>query len=62
MKTCLIVDDSRVVRKVASADKTVLILPRSAHIVTRDYDRDVLRAAIRKFVVRVAGLASPAGP
>jgi len=59
---CPVGNAERVAAKVASTDKTVVILPRSAHIVTRDYDRDLLRAGIRKFIVRVENLAVPAEP
>ncbi|HVU04800.1 MAG TPA: alpha/beta fold hydrolase [Polyangiaceae bacterium] len=50
---CPVSNAELVHRALGSKDKTVVILPRSAHIVTRDYDRDVLRAEMVRFVKRV---------
>jgi len=51
---CPVANAERVAQKLGSADKTVVILPRSHHIVTRDYDREILRRALMDFVGRVA--------
>lgn len=51
---CPVQNAERVAHALGSADKTVVILPRSFHIVTRDYDRETLRAALRRFVARVS--------
>jgi esterase/lipase len=41
-------------RLLGSTDKTLVVLPRSHHIVTRDYDKDTLRRALSGFFTRVA--------
>jgi carboxylesterase len=48
---CPVANAERVARLLGSRDKTVLILPRSQHIVTRDLDRDVLRRELKAFLV-----------
>jgi esterase/lipase len=45
----------RVASKLGSTDKTVVILERSAHIITRDYDKETLRVELRRFLGRMAG-------
>jgi carboxylesterase len=44
----------RVAERLGSTDRTVIVLPRSHHIITRDTDRDVLRARLRSFLERFA--------
>ena len=51
---CPVANAERVAGLLGSADKTVVILPRSHHIVTRDHDRALLRSELRAFLVRVA--------
>lgn len=51
---CPVGNAARVGRKLGSRDKTVLILPRSFHIVTRDHDRDTLGRELARFVRRIA--------
>lgn len=51
---CPVANAERVARLLASTDKTVVILPRSHHIVTRDYDRALLRGEVRRFIARMA--------
>jgi carboxylesterase len=54
---CPVANAERVRKKLGSADKRVLVLPRSWHIITRDYDREVLRVELRRFIERVAARA-----
>lgn len=42
-------------------DKELLLLERSHHIITRDVERELLRARLRAFVERVAARAEPLG-
>jgi carboxylesterase len=59
---CPVANAERVLQALGSTDKTLLILPRSHHIVTRDYDKDTLRRALSSFFVRIAAHApAPAG-
>lgn len=51
---CPFANAERVMRLLGSTDKTLVVLPRSHHIVTRDYDKDVLRRALSDFFTRVA--------
>jgi esterase/lipase len=51
---CPFANAERVMRLLGSTDKTLIVLPRSHHIVTRDYDKDVLRRALSDFFARVA--------
>ncbi|HEX4338107.1 MAG TPA: alpha/beta fold hydrolase [Polyangiaceae bacterium] len=51
---CPVANAERVMGLLGSRDKSLLILPRSHHIITRDYDREVLRRALTKFFVHVA--------
>jgi carboxylesterase len=53
-RVCPVSNAERVARRLGSTDRTVVILPRSHHIVTRDFDRDLLRAELRKFLARFA--------
>jgi carboxylesterase len=52
---CPVANAARVAKKLGSEDKTVVILERSAHIITRDYDREILRTELRRFLGRMAG-------
>lgn len=52
---CPVGNAERVAKKLGSSDKTVVILERSAHIITRDYDRETLRAELRTFLERISG-------
>jgi carboxylesterase len=52
---CPVANAERVAKELGSTDKTVVILERSAHIITRDYDREQLRTALGEFVGRMAG-------
>jgi carboxylesterase len=52
---CPVANAHRVAARLGSADKTVVILPRSHHIVTRDYDRELLRGEMSRFIERVKG-------
>jgi carboxylesterase len=62
-RVCPVANAERVRRKLGSADKRVLILPRSHHIVTRDYDRELLRVELRRFIERmVARVQVPVEP
>jgi carboxylesterase len=56
-KVCPAKNARRVADRVGSLDKTLVMLPRSAHIITRDFDRNVLARELREFLVRVAPLA-----
>lgn len=58
-RVCPAANAEWVARRVGSEDRTVLLLPRSRHIITRDYDRDVLRERLRRFIARVAGSPNP---
>jgi len=51
---CPVENAERVRKRLGSADKKVLILPRSRHIITRDYDRETLRLELGRFLERVA--------
>jgi carboxylesterase len=53
-RVCPVANAERVAARLGSTDKTVLILPRSHHIITRDYDRDALKAGIRSFLERLS--------
>jgi carboxylesterase len=52
---CPVANAERVARLLGSTDKRVVILPESHHIITRDYDREILRRELTEFVGRVAG-------
>jgi carboxylesterase len=54
---CPVANAERVAKELGSTDKTVVILERSAHIITRDYDRETLRRELQGFVGRVASTA-----
>jgi carboxylesterase len=58
---CPVDNAERVASLLGSAEKTVLILPRSFHIATRDYDRDLLRGELRGFIERHLPGEPPAG-
>lgn len=49
---CPVDNAERVAKGLGSSDKTVLILPRSFHIITRDYDRETLRKELYRFIAR----------
>jgi carboxylesterase len=49
---CPVGNAHRVADKLGTPDPDVLILPRSFHIITRDYDRETLRVALKDFVKR----------
>ena len=51
---CPLANAERVRRLLGSTDKTLVVLPRSQHIVTRDYDKDLLKRELTRFFVRVA--------
>jgi carboxylesterase len=51
---CPVANAGRVARLLGSTEKRVVILPQSHHIVTRDYDREMLRRELTDFVGRVA--------
>ncbi len=46
-RVCPVANARRVEGRLGSHDKTVVILPRSHHIITRDYDREVLRIGLK---------------
>lgn len=50
---CPVENAERVAKKLGSRSKTVLILPRSFHIVTRDYDRETLKRELSRFIRRI---------
>jgi carboxylesterase len=49
-RVCPVDNARRVSDRLGTDEKTVVILPRSAHIITRDYDREVLRGELREFL------------
>lgn len=53
---CPVENAQRVANGLASREKTVLILPRSRHIVTRDFDRTLLAGELRDFIATLAGM------
>lgn len=52
---CPVSNAPLVASRLGGSDHTVVILPRSFHIVTRDLDRALLRSELRRFIARVAG-------
>jgi esterase/lipase len=44
----------RVAVRLGTVDKRTVILPRSHHILTRDVERDTVRAEIAQFLRRIA--------
>jgi carboxylesterase len=54
-RVCPVSNAWRAAEALGTNDVRVLILPRSHHIVTRDLDRDVLRAELSAFFRRFAG-------
>jgi len=51
---CPVANAERVMRLLGSTDKSLVILPRSHHIITRDYDHETLRRALSQFFARIA--------
>jgi pimeloyl-ACP methyl ester carboxylesterase len=51
-RVCPAKNAGRVAERLGSTDRTVVLLPRSRHIITRDYDREALRARVRSFIER----------
>ena len=51
---CPVANAARAARLAGSADTVQTLLPRSAHVITHDYDREELRAALRQFLERIA--------
>jgi carboxylesterase len=51
---CPVANAARVAGLLGSREKHVEILPRSHHIVTRDYDRETLRLTLTDFIARHA--------
>jgi carboxylesterase len=54
-RVCPVSNAERVARLLASKDKTVVILPKSHNILTRDLERDLVANQVREFVRRVSG-------
>lgn len=52
-RVCPVTNARRVAARVASTDKQVVVLPRSAHIVTRDVDRAELSERVTAFLRRM---------
>jgi carboxylesterase len=53
-KVCPVANARRVADRIRSTDRTVVILPRSAHIITRDYDHAELGRELGAFLARIA--------
>jgi carboxylesterase len=49
---CPVTNAHRVADKLGTPDPHVVILPRSFHIITRDFDRETLRVELKEFVKR----------
>lgn len=56
-RVCPVANAKRIADRLASRDKTVVILPRSRHIITRDYDKDLLREHLHAFLARIRDTA-----
>jgi carboxylesterase len=52
----------RVAVRLGTTDKRIVILPRSRHILTRDVEREVVRAELLAFLRRFSGGAAPTLP
>ncbi len=52
-RVCPVSNARRIEERLGSTEKTVVILPRSHHIVTRDYDRGTLRSELSRFIERL---------
>jgi len=61
-RVCPFANAGRVLGLLGSTEKTLLVLPRSHHIVTRDYDKDDLRRALGDFFARIAARHPVSGP
>jgi carboxylesterase len=55
---CPVENAERVLRLLGSKDKRLVVLPRSFHIVTRDYDRETLRGELLRFFQRLSAKAA----
>jgi carboxylesterase len=54
-RVCPVRNADDVARSLGTSERQVLILPRSAHIITRDRDRDLLRRELAAFLRRARG-------
>jgi carboxylesterase len=59
-RVCPVSNARRVAELIGSADKRVVILPRSRHIITRDLERQLLRSELRAFLGDQVGSVSRA--
>lgn len=59
-RVCPVSNARRVADLIGGADKRVVILPRSRHIITRDLERHLLRSEIRAFLEDLVGTVSRA--
>ena len=53
-RLCPVSNAWRVAERIGTPDVRVIVLPRSHHIVTRDFDREQLKAELRQFARRLA--------
>ena len=53
-RVCPVSNARKVAERLGTTDRTVVVLPRSRHIITRDYDRAVLRDRLKIFIERFA--------
>lgn len=58
---CPVENSWKVAERLGTRDVRVVILPRSAHIITRDVDKQQVRDELSSFLRRVCGLPAP-GP
>lgn len=56
---CPVSNATRAARCIPSLDETVVILANSRHVITEDYDREILRAELRGFFQRVGAGHTP---
>jgi carboxylesterase len=54
-RVCPVSNARRVFELLGSADKRLVILPRSRHIITRDLERQLLGSELRSFIAELAG-------
>jgi carboxylesterase len=52
-RVCPVANAWRVAERLGSDDCRVVVLPRSAHIITRDLERETVRDEMRRFVLRL---------
>lgn len=51
-RVCPVANAARVARLLGSTEKRLVILPESHHIITRDYDHEILRRELTDFIAR----------